>query len=269
MTLRTRPLSRRAFVRTASGALLAPGALACAASTEPDVGSTHRLTARAGIPHTAPDTGEIIALDFGSAGGGGFLYVPTTHDASVPMPLFVGLHGAGGAGDNWTSYAARAEARGMIMLAPDARGRTWDVLLGGFGPDVAFLDAALAYTFERCRVDPSRVALGGFSDGASYALSLGAANGDLFSHVVAYSPGFWAAPERVDRPEVFVSHGRSDAILPYAGTEQRIVPDLRAAGYGVTFLPFDGPHSVPASLTEAALDWFVNGVVPEGADTGG
>ena len=36
--------------------------------------------------------------------------------------------------------------------------------------DVWFIDAALAWTFERCFVDAVRIALAGFSDGASYAL---------------------------------------------------------------------------------------------------
>jgi phospholipase/carboxylesterase len=34
------------------------------------------------------------------------------------------------------------------------------------------------------------VALGGFSDGASYALSLDLTNGDLFASLIAFSPGF-------------------------------------------------------------------------------
>lgn len=39
----------------------------------------------------------------------------------------------------------------------------------------------------------------GFSDGASYALSLGLPNGNLFSHIVAFSPGFMRAPTLVRR----------------------------------------------------------------------
>jgi len=40
--------------------------------------------------------------------------------------------------------------------------------------------------------DPARVTLGGFSDGATYALSIGLANGDLFPQVIGCSPGFIA-----------------------------------------------------------------------------
>lgn len=37
----------------------------------------------------------------------------------------------------------------------------------------------------------------GFSDGASYALSLGQPNADVFSHIIAFSPGFMRAPSLV------------------------------------------------------------------------
>ena len=83
---------------------------------------------------------------------------------------------------------------------PDSRGPPWDVLEGGYGPDVAFLDRALELTFSRCAIDPARIAAEGFSDGASYALSIGITNGDLFSHVIAFSPGFMAPKEPWGKP---------------------------------------------------------------------
>ena len=73
-----------------------------------------------------------------------------------------------------------ADRAGVAVLAADSRGTTWDAIRGGFGDDVAFLNRALEHVFGRLAVDPARVALGGFSDGASYAISLGLANGDLF-----------------------------------------------------------------------------------------
>jgi phospholipase/carboxylesterase len=176
----------------------------------------------------------------------------------MPAPLFIGLHGAGGAADDWASYTARAEARGMIFLALDSRSSTWDVLVGGFGPDVEFLDRALQHTFQRCRVDPGGIALGGFSDGASYALSLGLPNGDLFSHLVAYSPGFYVQPEQsVGKPAIFVSHGTGDGVLPVSVSRDNIVPTLRDEGYEVNYQEFGGGHEVPAEISEAALDWFL------------
>src|SRR4051812_27856815 len=117
------------------------------------------------------------------------------------------LHGAGGTADQVVPILqGAATQRGVIILAPDSRSRsTWDVIRDGFGPDVVFIDRALTSVFERFVIDPQRTAIGGFSDGASYALSLGLANGDLFHDILAFSPGFEAPSEPEGRPRVFIS----------------------------------------------------------------
>ncbi|PNW83099.1 hypothetical protein CHLRE_06g306501v5 [Chlamydomonas reinhardtii] len=132
--------------------------------------------------------------------GGGFVYVPRSYHPSRPSPLAVMLHGAGGRADpqsgNWSFGGLRAlEESRLIVVVPESAGRTWDAVRGGaFGPDVAGLDAALAAVFGAYAVDPGRVALAGHSDGASYALSLGLGNPQLFTHLVAFSPGFMRPP---------------------------------------------------------------------------
>ena len=144
----------------------------------------------------------------------------------------------------------------MVILAPDSRERTWDAIRGQFGPDVAFLDKALAKVFETVPIDRKRVAIGGFSDGASYAISLGLQNGDLFTHVAAFSPGFFVGNQRRGRPLFYVSHGKRDEILPFDATSRRIVPELEAANYSVRFKEFDGPHTVPAPIAREAFEWI-------------
>ena len=44
-------------------------------------------------------------------------------------------------------------------------------MVGGYGPDVVFLDQALKQMFNRLPVDARRLAVTGFSEGASYVLS--------------------------------------------------------------------------------------------------
>jgi len=118
----------------------------------------------------------------------------------------------------------------------------------------------LQQTFDHYRVDPTHLALGGFSDGASDALSVGLSNGDLFTHLIAYSPGFIVPAEPiVGKPKVYVSHGTNDPILPVKLSRDGIVPGLRDDGYDVTFNEFSGTHQVPAAVSEAALDWFLGG----------
>jgi phospholipase/carboxylesterase len=54
------------------------------------------------------------------------------------------------------------------------------VLVGGYGPDVEFIDRALGWVFDRLTLDTRRLAIMGISDGASCAFSLGITNGDPF-----------------------------------------------------------------------------------------
>jgi predicted esterase len=148
----------------------------------------------------------------------------------------------------------------MIMLAIESRGTAWDLIqFGVFGPDLPFIDEALAFTFDRCLIDRDRLCLMGFSDGASYALSLGTSNGDLFTHLLSFSPGFWRiAQPQVGKPLIFISHGTEDQILPLQATRDGIVPDLRSQGYDVTYEEFVGPHIVPREIAQAAFDWFLD-----------
>ena len=62
---------------------------------------------------------------------------------------------------------------GIMVLAPDSRGATWDDLpaaQGSFGPDIAFINAALAQTFALYNVDAAKLGIQGFSDGRHICL---------------------------------------------------------------------------------------------------
>src|SRR6185437_1331407 len=88
----------------------------------------------------------------------GFLYVPESYQTTQPSPLVVMFHGAGGDARQVIDFVQHfADEQGFLVLATDSRGRTWDLLLGGLGPDVAFLDAALNQVFWYYAVDPARV----------------------------------------------------------------------------------------------------------------
>lgn len=191
-------------------------------------------------------------------GRDGVLHMPRGVDQARPAPLIIALHGAGGVAAQVIDFLAdTAEATGTLILAPDSRGRTWDVILGAYGPDIAFIDAALERIFVRQAVDPERVAVSGFSDGASYALSVGLTNGDLFGDVLAFSPGFMVPARQVGRPRVFISHGTHDEVLPIDRCSRRIAPALRRAGYDVDYREFDGGHVVPPDMVRASVDRFL------------
>jgi phospholipase/carboxylesterase len=190
-------------------------------------------------------------------GAGGLLYVPAGVRPERPAPLVLVLHGAGATAQQGLELLlGQADDVGLVLVAPSSQGQTWDLLLGGYGPDVAWIDRALAEAFQRLPVDPSRLAVGGFSDGASYAISLGLTNGDLFSHVLAFSPGFAAPARRRGRPRLFLSHGTRDRVLPISACSRRLVPQLRQAGYQVRYREFEGGHTIPAAIARDAVAWL-------------
>lgn len=193
-----------------------------------------------------PSLGDGLALGEGSLGEGLAL--------GGPVPLVIVLHGAGSTpARTLPIMQSEAERRGFAVLVPKSVDYTWDIIRGGFGPDIGALDRALSLVYDHLAIDPGRVVLSGFSDGASYALSLGLINGDLFSHILAFSPGFVVPGRRHGRPTVFISHGVADTVLPIERCSRRIVPVLQRDGYDVRYREFDGGHDVPADvLTEAA-----------------
>jgi predicted esterase len=190
----------------------------------------------------------------------GVIYAPSGYDPGRPAPLLLMLHGSGGtARRSLPSLLPLADEHGVLLLAVDSRERTWDVVLGQYGPDVAFIDDALALAFSRYAIDPRRVAAEGFSDGASYALALGLSNGDLFTHVLAFSPGFVPRVENEGVPRFFISHGTGDPVLPIDQCSRRIVPELERLRYDVRYVEFDGGHDVPTAIAQEGLGWFLGG----------
>src|SRR5262249_37059824 len=121
---------------------------------------------------------------------------------SGPVPVMVLLHGASSNPHHVLRVVQDpAEERHFRRVAPKSVGITWDVIHGEFGPDVAALDHILAAVFEQ--VDTGPLAIAGFSDGASYALTLGLANGALFRRILAFSPGFFVPARRQGWPGIF------------------------------------------------------------------
>jgi phospholipase/carboxylesterase len=188
----------------------------------------------------------------------GRLYVPTQASPDRPVPLFVLLHGGGGRAEDFRAMFPLAEEFGVAMLAVDSRHNTWDGIDSPYGPDVQFIDAALRHTFERVAIDSRRIAMGGLSDGGAYSLSLGLVNGDLFTHLVAVAPGYFAPPAPpTGRPRILVAHGTRDNVYNVEGSRHHIVPQLKSLGYDVAYYEFDGPHWVTEAAARYALRWLV------------
>ena len=189
------------------------------------------------------------------------LVVPEGLPAEGPVPLLVMFHGAGGEANRVLPHWVRhARARRFLLLAPQSMFPTWDIVIGGHGPDLQRLDGALASVAARFRLDPAHLAFAGFSDGGSYALSLGLTNGDVASHVIGLSAGFMNAFTQTGTPKVFLAHGRSDRQLPIETSAHPHAKRLLEGGYDLTLQPFDGDHVIVPWVVERAVEFFLGRV---------
>ena len=244
-------ITRRVFTASITGLLPA-----LASAQAPPDAPPNRLPARAGAGVTTLAAG-LHPLEF-RADRDALLYVPESSLKLAKAPLVVSLHGASRSSDRGIEILrTMADEHGFLLLAPASTRGTWDIISGPGGPDAKFINRSLARTFELRTIDPKRVAMAGFSDGASASLSLGLANGDLFSAVFGFSPGFVVDLERVGKPPVFISHGTIDNVLPIDECSRRIVPQLKQEGYKVTYREFDGKHTLPPEVAAEAMKWFM------------
>ena len=252
-------ISRRdAISRLAAGAAGIVTACSIGDATVPPPVSDGHLTARPGVAGMLPSSGlhRLFVAETRDA----ILYIPPGLSPTEPLPLVVALHGDPGSAElaiGW--FRGLADEMGFLLMAPASRDHTWDAVIDVYDWDVPVIDRALETTFATCRVDPARIGLVGFSDGGTYSIALGLSNGDLFRRLVSFSPGFLDDVPRVGKPPIYVTHGTNDLVLPIDVASRRIVPELRNAGYDVTYREFTGGHVIPAAFAREALAWVIGG----------
>lgn len=186
------------------------------------------------------------------------LYVPESLPDGEPLPLLVMFHGAGGFADKvMPLLQEQADLHKFLLLLPQSMLVTWDIVIGGNGPDLERLDQALAIVASRFALDPAHIGFAGFSDGGSYALSTGLSNGELVTHIMVFSGGFMSVLQPQGQPRVFMSHGLVDEQLPIDTSARLHTAKLKAAGYDVEHVEFNGRHAIQPPIVALAVDFFL------------
>jgi len=212
--------------------------------------------AQVGVLHARNDRGSR---------GGLSLYVPETREGGSPVPLVVALHGGSGHGRDFLwSWLREARTRGVLLMAPTARDRTWSIM-GGEDVDGPRLRAAVEEVAERFGVDRSRVLLTGMSDGATYTLMCGLAAGAPFTHLApacGVLHPFLLARDGVagarGRP-IYLVHGALDWMFPVS-TARMAREALEASGARVVYREIeDLSHTYPRDENARILDWLAQG----------
>jgi polyhydroxybutyrate depolymerase len=141
-----------------------------------------------------------------------------------------------GVGDNaerfaaWTGLGRLAERRKLVLAAPDWQpGRAiWELNHGSGDDDVTRMRGLIDRLRAEACIDPARVYLTGFSNGAGFATRLACELAPRIAAVVAVSGSYRATdacPARGALVAVMEVHGDAD---PYFGTVPRLLGMWRA-----------------------------------------
>lgn len=245
------------------GALIGLALLAAVAGGQPLAARSPRLTVEAAPPVDVPAGAS-------QAGEGAFLYRPPGREDG-PRPLLVLFHGAGGSARRMLErMIPEAERCGCLLLALQSQAATWDLVTATgaarrrerparldslFGDDAGRVERALSPLLASPIVDRQRIVLLGFSDGASYALSLALANPELVRGAVAIAPGFHLEPGTIAPSQrLFIAHSPDDRILSFAHSRDGIAGSLRRAGFAPVFHAFRGGHVVDPAVVALGVD---------------
>jgi polyhydroxybutyrate depolymerase len=156
--------------------------------------------------------------------------VPPNTTDDTWLPLLLVLHGVGGTGTAMRSlgFERLAAATGAVVVYPDANGPSWNDGRPGMDPlvvnpadDVAFLREVVRRSVADLGVDPNRVAVAGYSNGALMAARAACDMADTLSAAVLVAgagPRDVAQRCRPSRPvPVMVVFGTADSVVPYEG----------------------------------------------------
>ena len=221
------------------------------------------LTAKLAAVDPAREGVGFMHVD-GPAGtrGGCSLYVPETYDPGTAYPLVVAMHGGSGNGAAFLwSWVREARTRGVIVIAPTAKGGTWSLMEPEVdGPNIARLVDQVSADWN---VDPAKMLLTGMSDGGTFTYVLGLRSGCHFTHLAPVAAAFhpmmmtFAEPERVRGLPIRIVHGTQDWMFPpemAQGAERA----LQQAGADVSYREIaDLSHTYPRDENAGLLDWFM------------
>jgi phospholipase/carboxylesterase len=200
--------------------------------------------------------------------GSAVLLTPDEIDPNRRYPLFTVFHGAGRQDEAFAkSFRDEPGRRDAFFLIPRSVEPTWDLIASEARSDLDFLEYAYDLIYRRYPVDPLRQGLIGYSDGASYALSVGLCNPSLFSAVMGWAAGFLvldpataeqyrvALPEL--RPRIYLEYGTHDQLFDFKSVAIPMRDNLQRAGFDVTFSVDEGGRHWPSGTFHTeALDWY-------------
>jgi len=159
------------------------------------------------------------------------VHVPSSYDDNMPTPLVIVLHGYTGTAEGietLTGFTAKSDKEGFIVVYPQGLVQRWNV---GFGTlkfdtdDVDFINELINRLEQKYAIDPNRIYVTGFSNGAMMAYLLGAELSDKIAAIAPVAGSIGAMmnnvleiiPDPSQPVSVIVFHGTGDTSVLYEG----------------------------------------------------
>ena len=217
------------------------------------------------------------AKEFEGRGLHGLIVEPDDYDPGREYPLIVLLHGFGSNMSDLAGLPPAVSRADYLYACPNAplaldfgmgqTGYAWANLYGESYEREAqaaesslmdFIDAVAA----SYRVQPGRIALGGFSQGGMMTYRAGLPRPDTFAALFALSARVVdpdgvrrRLPTHRDQP-IFISHGSQDTMIPVDdGRESRRL--LQEWGYAPAYHEYDMAHEIRQEVIDDLVEWLL------------
>lgn len=202
------------------------------------------------------------------------LRTPSKVEPDKTYPALFVMHGMGSNEQNMLSLVDGLEdvfyifsIRGPLSQPP---GFAYFTIQGygkphreAFDQGINQLKAFIDYASERYPINPDRIYLLGFSQGAIVSMTLGLTLGNRIKGVVAlsgYIPGFVKEEykiEPVEQLSLFISHGEYDNVLPYEwGVESKEF--FQGLKSNVAFQAYPEGHTVSIENQRDFTKWILD-----------
>ena len=190
--------------------------------------------------------------------------------ASPHPPLIVLMHGAGADEKDMIGLWKQLPPQ-FVVVSPrgpfGGAGSGWRWYRKGATQDAdiaasrKIVDLVVDAAIKRFDVDPTRVFIGGFSQGGvmTYEVALhepGRFRGAVVMSGLLFPSALAGDPPGPNRTPFFVAHGTSDPVIPY-GTTAAAKATLEKRGIAVTFEPYQGmAHAISDPEMAAVSAWL-------------
>ena len=186
---------------------------------------------------------------------------PEGWDGQSPLPVLMHFHGWQRQGDLVVRHqriAGSTQLRGVLLVAPNGRNKTWNFWQAG-SPDVSFAADVLAEVARRYPVDAKQVYVSGYSFGGAMAWRYVCENGAGVAALLAVAGSISQNVTCPQAPrEVRHVHGLKDQVMDFPmgpGGDETYPVALWRAAYGCGAAEAQGDWQVVPFLTLSRTAW--------------